>query len=68
MAMIGIVPTKVTAENGPIKPGDFIVTSSIQGYAMKGTDRSLMFGAVMGKALGSLDSGKGVIEVLVTLQ
>jgi hypothetical protein len=25
-------------------------------------------GAVIGKALGSLDSGTGVIEVLVTLQ
>jgi hypothetical protein len=28
----------------------------------------LLFGAVIGKALGSLDSGMGVIEVLVTLQ
>jgi hypothetical protein len=35
---------------------------------MKGTDRSKMLGAVVGKALGSLDSGMGVIEVLVTLQ
>jgi hypothetical protein len=35
---------------------------------MKGTDRSQMLGAVVGKALGSLDSGTGVIEVLVTLQ
>ncbi|WP_213803759.1 hypothetical protein [Granulicella sp. dw_53] len=68
MAMIGIVSTKVSAENGPIKPGDFIVTSSTQGYAMKGTDRNLMFGSVMGKALGGLDVGKGVIEVLVALQ
>jgi hypothetical protein len=28
----------------------------------------LLLGAVIGKALGSLDSGTGVIEVLVTLQ
>ena len=35
---------------------------------MKSTDRSQMLGAVIGKALGSLDSGTGVIEVLVTLQ
>lgn len=68
MAMIGIVPTKVTAENGPIKVGDFIVSSSTPGYAMRGTDRNLMFGAVMGKALGTLETGNGVIEVLVTLQ
>jgi hypothetical protein len=68
MAMVGRVPTKVSAENGPIKVGDLLVTSSTIGYAMKGTDRSQMLGAVVGKALGSLDSGTGVIEVLVTLQ
>ena len=68
MAMLGIVPTRVSAENGPIKPGDLLVTSSRIGYAMKGTDRSRMLGAVVGKALGSLDSGTGVIEVVVTLQ
>ena len=68
MAMIGIVPTKVSAENGPIRRGDLLVTSSTIGYAMKGTDRSLLTGAVIGKALGNLESGKGVIEVVVTLQ
>jgi hypothetical protein len=68
MAMVGIVPTKVTAENGPIRPGDLLVTASIPGYAMRGTDRSRMLGAVIGKALGSLDHGTGVIEVGVTLQ
>lgn len=68
MAMIGIVPTKVTTENGPIHRGDLLVTSSTSGYAMKGIDRSRLVGAVIGKAMGSLDSGTGEIEVLVTLQ
>ena len=68
MAMVGRVPTKVSAENGPINVGDLLVSSSSLGYAMKGTDRAQMLGAVLGKALGSLDSGTGVIEVLVTLQ
>lgn len=68
MAMVGIVPTKVSAENGPIHRGDLLVTSSRPGYAMKGTDRSKMLGAVVGKAMGHLDKGAGVIEVLVTLQ
>jgi hypothetical protein len=68
MAMIGIVPTKVSAENGPIKTGDLLVTSSTVGYAMKGTDRERMLGAVIGKALGRLESGTGVVEVVVTLQ
>src|SRR5207248_11507869 len=57
MAMVGIVPTKVTAENGAINRGDLLVTSPIVGYAMKGTDRSRMTGAVIGKAFGTLSSG-----------
>jgi len=68
MAMLGIVPTKVSAENGPIKPGDLLVSSSTPGYAMKGTDHSRMMGALIGKALGHLDSGTGVIEVGIALQ
>jgi hypothetical protein len=68
MGMVGVVPTKVTAENGAIHKGDLLVSSSLSGYAMKGTDRSRMLGAVIGKALGDLESGTGVIEVLVTLQ
>jgi hypothetical protein len=58
----------VTAENGPIAPGDLLVTSSIPGYAMRGTNRRRMLGAVVGKALEPLREGKGVIQVLVTLQ
>ena len=68
MAMIGIVPTKVTTANGPIHRGDLLVTSSQLGFAMKGIDRNRMLGAVIGKAFGSLDSGTGIIEVVVTLQ
>jgi hypothetical protein len=68
MAIVGIVPAKVSAENGPIMPSDLLVSSSTPGYAMKGTDRGRMLGAVIGKAMGSLNSGTGVIEVLVTLQ
>lgn len=68
MAMIGIVPVKVTAENGPIHLHDLLVSSSTPGYAMKGTDRDRMLGAVIGKALGPLSSGTGTIEVLVSLQ
>ncbi len=68
LAVIGMVPCKVSAENGPIRPGDLLVTSSTPGYAMKGTDRSLMLGAVLGKALEPLASDTGVIRVLVALQ
>jgi hypothetical protein len=48
--------------------GDLLVTSSRPGYAMKGTDRSRLVGAIVGKALEPLSSGSGIIRVLVTLQ
>jgi hypothetical protein len=68
LAVIGIVPCKVTSENGSIVRGDLLVASSRPGYAMKGTDRGRMLGAVVGKALEALPDGQGVIQVLVTLQ
>lgn len=68
LAVVGIVPCKVTAENGPIQVGDLLVASSRPGHAMKGTNRSRMLGAVVGKALEPQNKGTGVIEVLVTLQ
>jgi len=68
MAMIGIVPTKVSTENGPIHRGDLLVSATTPGFAMKGTDHSRMMGAVIGKALAPLETGSGVIEVLISLQ
>jgi len=68
LAVVGVVPCKVTAENGPIAAGDLLVTSRTPGHAMKGSNRSRMLGAVVGKALEPLASGTGVIQVLVTLQ
>jgi hypothetical protein len=68
LAIVGIVPCKVSAENGSIRAGDLLVTSSTSGHAMKGTNRRRMLGAVVGKALEPLREGKGVIQVLVALQ
>ena len=68
MAVVGIVPVKVSAENGAIQVGDLLVSSGTAGHAMKGTARSKMLGAVIGKALEPLQKGKGVVQVLVTLQ
>jgi len=67
-AMIGIVPCKVSAENGAIRRGDLLVTSSLPGHAMKGTDLARTPGAVVGKALEPLARGTGKILVAVTLQ
>ena len=35
LALAGIVPVKVSGENGPIEPGDLLVSSSTPGYAMR---------------------------------
>jgi hypothetical protein len=59
--LVGINPARV-------KVDDDIQTSSTVGYVMKGTDRSLLTGAIVGKALGALSSGTGTVEVLATLQ
>jgi hypothetical protein len=68
LAVVGIVPCRVSAENGPIHVGDLLVTSATPGHAMKGTDRNRMLGAVVGKALEPLEKGTGLTHVLVTLQ
>jgi len=68
LAVVGIVPCKVSTENGEIGVGDLLVAANTPGYAMKGTDRSLMIGAVLGKALEPIENGKGTINVLVSLQ
>ena len=68
VAIVGIVPCKVTNENGPIARGDLLVTSSTPGYAMRGSDKSMLPGAIVGKALQPFSGVKGKIEVLVTLR
>ncbi len=62
------MPCKVSTENGEIRVGDLLVAARTPGYAMKGTDRSLMIGAVLGKALEPIAEGKGMVNVLVSLQ
>jgi hypothetical protein len=66
LSLAGRVPCKVSAENGSIHRGDLLTTSSTPGHAMKATEPQL--GTILGKALGELESGTGVIPVLVTLQ
>ena len=67
VAIVGIVPCKVSAENGPIQRGDLLVTSSTPGHAMAAGENPPQ-GTVVGKALQALNSGAGIIQVLVVLQ
>ena len=63
---VGRVRVNVTAESGPIKPGDLLTTSPRKGYAMKALEHKP--GTILGKALEALEEGEGKIMVLVTLQ
>jgi hypothetical protein len=66
VAITGIVPVKVTAANGPILRGDLLTTSHIPGTAMLATEPQ--FGSLLGRAMGELLEGEGVIEVLLVLK
>jgi hypothetical protein len=58
----------VDADRGAIKTGDLLTTSSTPGHAMKVADSTRAFGAVLGKALSELPSGRGLVQILVALQ
>jgi len=68
LAMVGKVYCKVDATYAPILIGDLLTTSPTPGHAMKANDPSRAFGSVVGKALRQLDSGVGLIPVLIALQ
>lgn len=68
VALTGRVYCKADAAYGAIEPGDLLTTSDTDGHAMKVTDRDRAQGAILGKAMTSLQSGRGMVLVLVTLQ
>jgi hypothetical protein len=65
LALVGRVAVKATAENGPINPGDLLVSAAQSGYAMRCPLASRCEGAVFGKALETLNQGQGLVLVLV---
>jgi hypothetical protein len=62
VGLLGVIPTKVCTENGEIKVGDFLTTSSTSGVAMKATKP----GMIIGKALENYtENSVGKIKVMV---
>jgi hypothetical protein len=68
LALVGKVCCWVDAQYAPIEVGDLLTTSPTLGHAMKASDRSQAFGAVIGKALRPLRSGQGLVPILIALQ
>jgi hypothetical protein len=68
VALTGRVYCQAVASNGAIHPGDLLTTSKLPGHAMKVTDYDKAHGAVLGKAMSSLERGEGLVLVLVSLE
>ena len=68
LALIGKVYCKVDARFASIQIGDLLTTSATPGHAMKACDPQKAFGSVIGKALQDLETGQGLIPILVALQ
>lgn len=68
VALSGRVYVRADAADGAIRPGDQLTTSATPGHAMKVADYEQAHGAVLGKAMSSLETGRGLVLVLVSLQ
>ncbi len=68
VALTGRVWCLVDADFGTIEAGDLLTTSGTPGHAMKVTNHESAKGAVIGKAMTGLTSGRGLVLVLVSLQ
>ena len=68
IALLGKVYCKADAQCSPIEVGDLLTTSATPGHAMRASDQSRAFGAVIGKALRPLRQGQGLIPILIALQ
>jgi hypothetical protein len=68
IALTGRVYVYCDASSAPIQPGDLLTTSDLPGHAMKVSDHAEAQGAIIGKAMTTLESGHGLVLVLVSLQ
>jgi hypothetical protein len=68
MGVVGVIPTKVCGDGGPIHRGDILVTSARPGCAMKADLNKLKPGQAIGKALEEFNGATGKIKVLVNVK
>jgi len=75
VGVIGVIPTKVSTENGAIRRGDILVTAGTAGHAMRATPVEINGvvvypgGTILGKAIEEFPGpGVGMIRVLVNVR
>ena len=66
LALVGIVPVRVTDEGGSIQPGDLLVSSSTPGHAMRWAGPGPCPCSLVGKALEPMTETEGLVLVLLT--
>jgi hypothetical protein len=65
---MGRVLCLADATRRPIRPGDLLTTSGCPGHAMRVGRWRRSAGSLLGKALGELPTGRGLVPILVALQ
>lgn len=65
IALSGRVYVHCDASSGSIEPGNLLTTSETPGHAMKAIDANRSHGAVIGKAMTELKTGRGLVLMLV---
>lgn len=68
VALAGRVYCLADASYGAIQPGDLLTTSDTAGHVMSVADPARAQGAMIGKAMSSLEQGQGLVLVLISLQ
>ena len=68
LALTGKVWCRIDADWGRVELGDLLTTSPTPGHAMRANDPARAFGAVIGKALRPLTTGRGLIPILIALR
>lgn len=65
VALTGTVCCLAEADTAPIRVGDLLTSSAVAGHAMRAEDAWKGHGSVIGKALQTLDRGRGTVLMLV---
>ncbi len=68
ISVMGKVACRADARYGAIGVGDLLTTSPTAGCAMRVSDADRAHGSIIGKALSPLESGQGLVNMLIALQ
>lgn len=65
VAIQGVCAVRVDASERPLRPGDSLVAGKSPGHAAASADPAGQAGAIIGKALEGLDTGRGLVRALI---